>query len=339
MAYNPLPGTFSADMWAHQYDQQPNQVLCTLHQREWTDNGPDSNLFGLEPNFGCCTANFHQGWPKFTASLWMGTRDGGLVAAAYAPSEVRTQVVAGVPVTIVEDTEYPFRDTIVLTIDPKRPARFPLLVRIPGWATAAQVTVNGVAEPATRAGTFHRIDRTWKAGDRVLLRFPMTIRASRWFNESIALERGPLVFSLAIGEDWRPATGLKHPAVLPAKDWEVHPTTVWNYGLAADPAALAAIDVRERPIGPMPFSPAGAPVTLIAHGLDDGGRIGRAAAEEPGDERRAAGHADAAAIRRGQAARHGVPGVDVDTLMGRSVRVSRYAMSASARPSGSAKAT
>ncbi|PYT33181.1 MAG: hypothetical protein DMG58_08280, partial [Acidobacteria bacterium] len=60
MAYNPLPGTFSADMWAHQYDQQPNQVLCTLHQRDWTNNGPDSNLFGLEPNFGCCTSNFHQ---------------------------------------------------------------------------------------------------------------------------------------------------------------------------------------------------------------------------------------------------------------------------------------
>ena len=42
---------------ARQYDQQPNQVLCSVARRNWTDNGDDSNIFGLEPNFGCCTAN------------------------------------------------------------------------------------------------------------------------------------------------------------------------------------------------------------------------------------------------------------------------------------------
>ena len=51
-----------------------------------TTNGPESNLYGLEPNFGCCTANMHQGWPKFAAHLWMKTPDEGIVAAAYAPS-------------------------------------------------------------------------------------------------------------------------------------------------------------------------------------------------------------------------------------------------------------
>ncbi len=91
VAYNALPATFSGDMWAHQYDQQPNQVLCTRFPREWTTNGPDSNLFGLEPNFGCCTANIHQGWPKLAASLWMAMPEGGLAAVAYAPNEVRTK--------------------------------------------------------------------------------------------------------------------------------------------------------------------------------------------------------------------------------------------------------
>jgi hypothetical protein len=43
-------------------------------------NGPDSNLYRLEPNFGCCTANLHQGWPKFASSLWMKAPDGGLQA-------------------------------------------------------------------------------------------------------------------------------------------------------------------------------------------------------------------------------------------------------------------
>ena len=81
IAFNALPGTFTDDMWAHQYDQQPNQVEVSLHRKPWTTNGPESNLYGLEPNFGCCTANFHQGWPKFAASLWMFSNDDGLVAA------------------------------------------------------------------------------------------------------------------------------------------------------------------------------------------------------------------------------------------------------------------
>ena len=92
MAFNALPATFTPDMWAHQYDQQVNQVQCTINpDHMWTTNGPESNLYGLEPNYGCCTSNMHQGWPKFAAHLWMKTPDEGLAAVAYAPSEARFQ--------------------------------------------------------------------------------------------------------------------------------------------------------------------------------------------------------------------------------------------------------
>jgi len=262
MAYNPLPGTFSADMWAHQYDQQPNQVLCTLHQRDWTNNGPDSNLFGLEPNFGCCTSNFHQGWPKFVASLWMATQDDGLAAVAYGPSEIHGVMRGGTKVSIVEDTLYPFRDKISLTVSPEKPARFPLDLRIPQWAAGAGITVNGHPESGIRPGGFHRIDREWRAGDAVELTFPMKLRVSRWYQDSIAIERGPLIYSLKIGEDWK-----KLQDKSPAGDWEVYPTTPWNYGLVLNPARPeAAITVREKNIGDYPFSPEGAPVELAAEG-------------------------------------------------------------------------
>ena len=89
VALNALPATFAPDMWSHQYDQQVNQVQCTVNPEHlFTTNGPESNLYGLEPNFGCCTANMHQGWPKLAAHLWMKTRDEGLVAAAWAPARV-----------------------------------------------------------------------------------------------------------------------------------------------------------------------------------------------------------------------------------------------------------
>ena len=254
LAYNALPGTFTDDMWAHQYNQEPNQVECSLHHKPWTTDGPESNLYGLEPNFGCCTANFHQGWPKYTASLWMGAPEGGLVAAAYAPSEVHT-LVNGVPVHVVEETEYPFRGTVRLTVNPARAHTFPLLLRIPAWAAGTTLRVNGQAQPAPAVGQFARVHRTWKPGDTVELAFPLAPRTSRWYNNSVAWERGPLVFSLPVGEDW-----VKLRSRDLTSDWQVFPTTPWNYALASTDAQAA--DVKESAVGAKPFALAGAPVTL-----------------------------------------------------------------------------
>ena len=44
------------------------------------------------PNFACCLANMHQGWPKFVESMWMATNDNGLALVAYGPSVVKARV-------------------------------------------------------------------------------------------------------------------------------------------------------------------------------------------------------------------------------------------------------
>jgi DUF1680 family protein len=262
IAFNAMPATFSSDMWAHQYNQQPNQVRCTLEKRDWVSNGPESNLFAVEPNFGCCTANMHQGWPKLVQSLWMATRH-GLSAMVYAPSEVRT-IVNGVPVTIVEDTDYPFKDTVTFTVTPDRPVRFALSLRIPSWAAGATLSRNG--RPAQLTGASTGLDVTWHAGDKVVLRLPMKPRLSTWERGAVAVERGPLVFSLRLDEQWTPITqGMKHPAPAPAKDWEVTSRSPWNYGLVAA-ADASGLRVEEKPVGDFPFSPLGAPVEIHATG-------------------------------------------------------------------------
>ena len=251
IAFNALPAPFKPDMWARQYDQQPNQIKCSIDKnRNWTTNGPDANIFGLEPNFGCCTANMHQGWPKFVSHLWMATRDEGLAAIAYAPSRVDARVRGGVAVAIILDTEYPFDETIRLRVHPERPAAFPLYLRIPGWARGATIRVTGreVAEPV-RPGTFHPLERRWADGDTVELVFPMPVEAERHWRNSIVLRRGPLVLALKIGEQWIKIRGQE-----PHADWEVHPTTPWNYGLLVDPArASKQVVVERRPLGRNPF--------------------------------------------------------------------------------------
>jgi hypothetical protein len=256
IAFNALPGTFTDDMWAHQYDQEPNQVEVSLHKKPWTTDGPESNLYGLEPNFGCCTANFHQGWPKFTASLWMYSNDDGLVAALYSPCEVHTRV-RDTEVHIIVETDYPFRGTVRIKMNPAIPIKFPFRLRIPAWGQDPSIVVNGIPINTVPAGKFAKIDRTWEAGDVVELRFPMVPRTLKGYNDSISVYRGPLVFSLPIGETW---VKLRDRGM--TADWQVYPSSQWNYGLCFCTQNPEEIKVEEFPVGMSPFALAGTPVKL-----------------------------------------------------------------------------
>jgi uncharacterized protein len=267
VAFNALPATFAPDMWSHQYDQQVNQVQCTINpDHGWTTNGPESNLYGLEPNFGCCTSNMHQGWPKLVAHLWMRSPDGGLVAAAWAPCQVEVRL-NDVPVSVSVETDYPFRDTITVRVAPARAARFPLRLRVPAWAVGASLKVAGRPEQPMQAGTLHRIEREWAGPTELTLRFPMRATATTRYNGAVAIERGPLVYSLQIGEEWTRVNADKPHRELPHGDFEVRPTTPWNYGLIIDEAnPERSIRFEERPVGERPFSPEGAGTVARARG-------------------------------------------------------------------------
>ena len=256
IAFNALPGTFTDDMWAHQYDQEPNQVEVSLHRKPWTTNGPESNLYGLEPNFGCCTANFHQGWPKFAASLWMYSNDDGVVAALYSPCEVRTRL-RNTEVHIVEETEYPFRGSIRIRVEPAASVHFPMRLRIPAWVSSPVILVNGLPVLASRESGFAKIERTWTPGDLVELRFPMTPRLVKGYNNSVSVMSGPLVFSFPIGESW-----VKLRSRGMTADWQVFPNTPWNYALAVSEEDIQKHSVQELPLGASPFSLANMAVKL-----------------------------------------------------------------------------
>ena len=89
----------------------------------------------------------------------------------------------------------------------------------------------------------------------------MQIRTSSWFNDSIAIERGPLVFSYAIGQSWVKLKDYR----LKSADWQVFPTRAWNYALAINPEApQESITAIENETTPQPFSAQSPPVHLIA---------------------------------------------------------------------------
>ena len=258
IAFNALPAALSEDMWSHQYDQQPNQIECSIHQRRWTSNGPESNLFGLEPNFGCCTANFHQGWPKLTASLWLASADSGIAAAIYAPSILTTEI-EGTRLVIRQATDYPFRNTSKLTLALSAPMRFPLYLRIPGWSESVEIRVNGTEIQSSPSGTFTRIEREWKTGDQVELTFRNPLKAAAGAYGSSTIQQGPLVFALPIAERWEKLRDHGRAA-----DWAVYPGSGWNFALKQG----ASMERIEGPISMPPFSHANRGLMVTAPGIE-----------------------------------------------------------------------
>jgi hypothetical protein len=187
----------------------------------------------------------------------MRSADEGLVATFYAPCEVNTNI-GDTPVHLVEDTEYPFRGSIRITVNPAKPSHFSLSLRIPSWAINAKIRVNNQpTQTPLKPGEFARLEREWKTGDIVELVLPMQPRISRWFNNSLAVERGPLVFSHSPGESW---VKLRQRGL--TADWQIFPTKPWNYALDVDEASIAAAVVVEAPVGARPFAGSEPPVKI-----------------------------------------------------------------------------
>ncbi len=261
LAFNAFPATFKKDMCAHQYDQQANQVVCKVSDpRVYTDNGPDANLYGLEPNFGCCTANMHQGWPKFASHLWGRSADGGLAALAYAPCVVET--------TVHREQEGEGGDDHRLPVprrgdDPghERRAGGPAALRprpvVVGPAQVLQPAARSQAR-STRIASGQCPPGTHE----IRLHFPAPVTLYRGDNDAVAIERGPLVYSLKIDAEWKKLRGKD-----PYADWEVDPRSPWNYALEIDrDHPERSVSFEERPVGVHPFSQAGAPVVAKVKG-------------------------------------------------------------------------
>ena len=278
ICYNALPATCSDDLWAHQYDQQANQIRCAVFDDPvWTNNGADANIFGLEPNFGCCTANLHQGWPKFAAHQFMA-QDQGIAVLGYAPAQLETSI-GGTRVVVETAGSYPFTDRVTLRVSVASPARFALVLRIPEWAGGASVDDGvGAGRRAVPAGRRHTIERLWAGESEIGVHLPAPVDVYRGSGRSVAVRRGPLVFSLPIAARWRQIGGER-----PHADWALDPTGRWNYGLAIDTERPErSVTVTERPVGPVPFAADAPPLSAEVEGARvDAWRTDRGVAAPP----------------------------------------------------------
>jgi hypothetical protein len=262
ISFNALPAALANDIKGLQYYTLPNNVIAVYGGHGFNQDYANATLPGPNSGYPCCRSNFHMGWPKYIQNSWAAAAGGGLALIAYGPTLVNA-IAGGQHVRITEETDYPFEDRVRLTISMAQPADFPLLVRIPAWCAEPAITVNGKSETGAKAGSFFRLGSSWHGGDVVEIHLPMPIQMVPGPSRSVAIQRGPLVYSLRIGEDWKVRT--PDALHLGFDEFEVRPTTPWNYALQLDPInPAAAFVVTNFAMPANPFDPAQPSVRLVA---------------------------------------------------------------------------
>jgi hypothetical protein len=188
---------------------------------------------------------------------------------------VTAKVADGTEVTVIEETDYPFRETVTFRVETPKTIAFPLHFRIPGWCRGATLKVNGKpVEMELAPGTVPRLERSWEDGDQITLTLPMKLRRSQWYDRSVAIERGPLSFALKIGEDWKTVEGDRPEGVseqgMHRGHRECRPTTPWNYALTQEGAQRPEEHFRvelSREVADNPWTLQTAPITLHGKGV------------------------------------------------------------------------
>jgi len=199
--FNAAPATVSRDFKTqHVYFQTPNRMA------DKSLPAAGQNTFQAKHQPLCCTAALNRILPNFVMHMWMATYDNGLAAVQYGPCRISALAGDGVRVRIDCRTDYPFNESIEMTVKPEKPTAFPLSLRIPAWCKKPAVSVNGIPIDATGdARRFVRIDRPWIDGDIIRLQFPMSVEVSNGTDKNIkpaapyaTVSYGPLLFALAI---------------------------------------------------------------------------------------------------------------------------------------------
>ncbi|KAI1492838.1 hypothetical protein F5X96DRAFT_667354 [Biscogniauxia mediterranea] len=259
-AFNAFPVSVSADWWSHQYVQQENQPWSrNLTTDElWWDVDSYSNVFGLEPNYPCCTVNHPQAYPKFLANSFATTSDGvGLAHLFLVPGTAAARLGSNA-VSVTANTTYPFGHRIAYSVSAT--SAFDLYVRIPGWAGASSTvesSSSGSSSPEPVSPDARGLQRiAVPAGtSTATVRLDVAPRVVPRANGTAAVYYGALLYALAVEHDAVAAAPVSYRAqegVLPAnttdpggrtRDFRLTPRdgAVWN--VAIDPNQIEVVVV------------------------------------------------------------------------------------------------
>jgi len=147
----------------------------------------------------CCPCNFRRIIAELPGMIYYH-RNEGLAINMYAKSSAVLDIRKGLSLEVHQVTDYPNSGNVIIQLKPSKPTHFPLYLRIPRWCKTANVTINGdTTRMSARGGSFFMVSRKWKAGDKVRLQMPMSLRLVKGRKSQagrVAVMRGPMLFCL-----------------------------------------------------------------------------------------------------------------------------------------------
>ena len=150
----------------------------------------------------CCPPNLLRTIVRL-GSWAYGVSDEGIWVHLYGSNTVETSLSDGSTISLSQETDYPWDGEVKISVLEAASKPFSLMLRIPNWASGAEVAVNGkTLEADIPSGAYFPIRRAWSEGDRVRLRLPMKARlteanpAVEELRNQVAIERGPILYCL-----------------------------------------------------------------------------------------------------------------------------------------------
>lgn len=277
VAFNSYPAAFMPDYKSLRYITSPNHVVSDSknHHPGIDNRGP---FLAMNPfSSRCCQHNHGVAWPYYSDHLVMATPDDGLAVLLYSASSTKARVGKGTLVTLKEETQYPFEETIRFTLQTVEPVSFPLYLRIPSWTQKPLLRINGKRVKVNYSdSSYVRIERRWENDDTVEFQLPMGISFRTWQvnQNSASVDYGPLTLSLKIAERYEKKdskeTAIHDSKWQPGADatawpsYEIYPESPWNYALSTN----SPIKLRKKPwpLDNNPFTLESTPLEFSAQG-------------------------------------------------------------------------
>ncbi|WP_166382782.1 glycoside hydrolase family 127 protein [Polaribacter sp. 11A2H] len=150
----------------------------------------------------CCPPNLVRTICK-TSGWAYNLSENGVSVVLFGGNNLDTKMLDGSALKLSQDTEYPWKGLVKITVDECKSDAFDIQVRIPKWAVGSTLKVNGEdAGVEINPGNFANINRTWKAGDVIVLDMPMEPTFIEGHNRieevrnQLAVKRGPIVYTI-----------------------------------------------------------------------------------------------------------------------------------------------
>jgi DUF1680 family protein len=177
---------------------------------DWSYHSFNNGTWSVANFNDCCPSSGALALEELPSIIYT-KRDGGIALNLFTESEAIISS-GNKTISVKQQTQYPFDGKIDLTVTPsKKDETFSLFIRIPDWASATSISVNGkpVDVSSAKKGEYFVLNRSWRADDKVSINFPIELRVEQktenldgpqnaheiyhtnWF----AVTRGPLVFS------------------------------------------------------------------------------------------------------------------------------------------------